>query len=596
VGGIAGIVHFQGDPPARELGKQLSSAVSQRGPDDKALVFDPPAVLVQRVYSTDPSPHRPPWETDRFVFLLDGTGDRDRLLAEWIDTGMEALSSLNGGFSLAIWDRLERVLWLARDPTGTRPLFFSHRTPRIAFSSTLPSLLALPWVSRDIATEHLAEYLSFRYVHAPRTLVRDVSQVPPGHIARIDRSGVRIDRWWHPKWSSPDESVASADTLADRIDTALRHAVERHTRTIVPTGILLSGGLDSAAILHHARATTGQTPPTFTVALAGDPADESAFAARVASTYGAEHHRIEVDNMALMEVVPSATLHMGQPLPSPAALVQYRLFEALGPSIRILLSGAGGDEILGGRSMPDIAQRLRQARTLSRLPGPARRLGRRAARSAGLADLASTATHFGLERKIGGSRVFSAEERVRLLRDPAMARPGIRTAILEPFYQEVHSDPLNEILHVWQRGWLTEDVLARADRMASAHGLHLRFPMLDTEMLRAAAAIPGPEKVRRKGAGYIPKAPLRQAMHGRISARLLNRPKRGVPKPMDRWLRGPGAMFLQARVEQLCADSSDLFIPETLRGIVRSHLDGDGDHAMQLWALLMFDAWRSKLS
>ena len=190
----------------------------------------------------------------------------------------------------------------------------------------------------------------------------------------------------------------------------------------------------------------------------------------------------------------------------------------------------------------------------------------------------------------------TAEERVQLLRDPAMARPGIRAAILEPFYQEVQSDPLNEILHAWQRGWLTEDVLARGDRMAATHGLHLRFPMLDTEMLRTAAAVPGPEKVRRKGTGYIPKAPLRKAMQGRLSERLLNRPKRGVPKPMDRGRRGPGAVFLQARVEQLCSDSSDLFVPDTLRGIVRSHLDGAGDHAMQLWSLLMFDAWRSNLS
>ena len=126
MGGIAGIVHFHGDPPSRELGQQLSSAVAQRGPDDKALVYDPPAVLVQRVFSTDPSPHRPPWETDRYVVLLDGTGDRDRLLSEWSEKGVSALSSLNGGFSLAIWDRLEQVLWLARDPSGTRPLFFAH--------------------------------------------------------------------------------------------------------------------------------------------------------------------------------------------------------------------------------------------------------------------------------------------------------------------------------------------------------------------------------------------------------------------------------------------------------------------------------------
>ena len=102
-----------------------------------------------------------------------------------------------------------------------------------------------------------------------------------------------------------------------------------------------------------------------------------------------------------------------------------------------------------------------------------------------------------------------------------MARPGIRAAVLEPFYQEVSSDPINEILHVWQRGWLSEDVLSRTDRMAAACGIHTRFPMLDSEFLATAAGIPGPEKCRRKGVGYIAKAPLRGAMQGRLSERLL---------------------------------------------------------------------------
>jgi asparagine synthetase B (glutamine-hydrolysing) len=172
-------------------------------------------------------------------------------------------------------------------------------------------------------------------------------------------------------------------------------------------------------------------------------------------------------------------------------LVQHHLFEAASSDVRLLLSGAGGDEVLGGRTMPDIAQRLRRSRTISRMPGPMRMMGRRAAKVAGWSDLATAAAHFGLERKIGGSRVFSAEERVLLLRDPALARPGIRASILEPFYQEVSSDPINEILHVWQRGWLSEDVLARADRMAAHHRLQVRFPMLDTEFLEIAAAIPG---------------------------------------------------------------------------------------------------------
>jgi asparagine synthase (glutamine-hydrolysing) len=282
-------------------------------------------------------------------------------------------------------------------------------------------------------------------------------------------------------------------------------------------------------------------------------------------------------------------------VPSPSALVQYHLFAATSSQVRILLSGAGGDEVLGGRTMPDIAQRLRRSRTISRMPGPVRRVGRRAARAAGWSDLASAAAHFGLERKIGGSRVFSAEERVRLLRDPALARPGIRASVLEPFYQEVSSDPINEILHVWQRGWLSEDVLARADRMASHQRVQIRFPMLDTEFLSVAATIPGAEKCRRSGLYYVSKAPLRAAMHGRLSEQLLHRPKRAMPAPMAGWLQGPGARFMRERLDALCDRSSDIFVPDVVTEYMRAHLAGSVDHSVRLWSLVMFDSWRASL-
>jgi asparagine synthase (glutamine-hydrolysing) len=595
LGGIAGIVHFQGSPPDREQVMQLSTGVAHRGRDDKALVYTAPAGLAQRIFSTEREADKPPFDDGRYVVLLDGTANQERLLAGWAQRGIETLSEVPGAFAIAIWDRTEQVMWLARDPTGTRPLFYAHHRGKLAFSSAMRPLLGLPWVSTEIAVDHLAEYLSFRYTHAPRTLLRDVSAVPPGHIVRISASGARITRWWNPVWWTPGGPSPDLTMIVDRIDTALRRSVERRLRTHQPTGLLLSGGLDSAAILHHATAIRGEPLPTYTVTIDGDERDESAFAARVAGTYGAPHTLIRVSTQALVAAVDDATLNMGQPLPSPAALVQHCLFHQINAEVRCLLSGAGGDEVLGGRTMPQIAQRLRRARTVSRLPGPARLVGRTVAKKAGWSDLSSAAAHFGLERKIGGSRVFSAAERVALLQDPAMARPGIRSAILEPFYQEVSSDPINEILHVWQRGWLSEDVLARADRMAAPARIHTRFPLLDTEFLIQAAAITGAEKCRRKGMGYMSKAPLRMAMEGRLPERLLNRPKRAEPSPMANWTRGPGAAFLRARIAGAADRCADLFVPEAIHTRMKAHLAGEADHAVQLWAIVMFDAWRVTL-
>ena len=593
--GIAGIVHFKGEPPSRAQVQQLSTGVAHRGPDDKNIFYAAPAGLAQRIFASENEQPKPPFIDDRFVILIDGNADRDKTLERWATKGTASLNSQRQEFAMAVWDQRERVLWLARDPTGTRPLFYSTKGSKFAFASSLRALLGLPWVSREIASDHLTEYLSFRYTHAPRTLLQDVQAVPPGHVVRIDSSGVRIDRWWSPSWWTPGMTIPEFPMIADRIDTALRRAVERRLRTFQPTGVLLSGGLDSAAILHHATEILGAAPPTYTVTIVGDKRDESAFAARVAETYGASHTLIKVSTEEMTSAVDLATMEMGQPLPSPAALVQHCLFQQVKHEARILLSGVGGDEALGGRTMPDIAQRLRKARTVGRLPGPARMMSRRLAKRAGWSDIASSAPNFGLERKIGGSRVFGVDERVALLRDPAMARPGIRVNILEPLYQEVSSDPINEMLHVWQRGWLTEDVLARTDRIAAHQRISVRFPMLDTKFLMTAAMIPGFEKCRRKGVGYVSKAPLRFAMQGRLSDQLLNRPKRAEPKPMAHWLRGPGSPFLQQRIDALCEQSSDLFVPSVVRAIMHEHLSGDVDHSVQLWTLVMFDAWRSSL-
>ncbi|MEC8194028.1 MAG: asparagine synthetase B [Myxococcota bacterium] len=593
--GIAGIVHFRGAPPDRDQVHQLSAGVAHRGSDDKALVYAPPAAFAHRTFAVQGSGTPARLEDERLVVLVDGEADSHRIGRDWPTRGALCLPHQSGGFATAVWDRMENALWLARDPCGTRPLFYARDGDKFAFSSCMRALLGIPWISAEIAIDNLAEYLSFRYTHAPRTLVRDIHAVPPGHAVRIDGDGVRTERWWNPHWWTPGEQRPDFQHLVDRVDSALRRSVDRCTQTTQPMGLLLSGGLDSAAILHHATDLLGAAPPTFTVTMAGDKTDESAFAARVAETYGANHALIRITNEDLVASVDTASLQMGQPLPSPAALVQQCLFQSIGSTVRILLSGVGGDEALGGRTMPQIASRLRRSRTVGRLPGPARTLGRTLARSAGFSDLAAPAAYFGLERKIGGSRVFAAEDRVQLLRDPAIARPGIRSSILEPYYQEVSSDPINEILHVWQRGWLTEDTLARTDRMASHNGIHISYPMLDANFLAVTAAMPGPEKCRRSGLGFTSKAPLRQAMQGRIPDRLLHRPKRAEPRPMAQWLRGPGAEFLRARIASTTDRCGDLFMADTIQTMASEHLNGEVDHSLQLWNLVMFDAWRASL-
>ena len=555
MGGIAGILHLCGGPPeADEVARMAGAAGSElRAPEQRALA------VVRGEQA----------ERGELAVVVDGeavVGGAAGLAAAWERDGQGALSGAGRSLAAAVWDRAAGTLTLARDAFGLRPLYWARSGDRVAFASELPALLALSWVSREVAVENMAEYLSFRYVHAPRTLLRDVREVPPGHVVRLDSQGERISRWWEARWAPPGSPAPPESEVVPRVDTALQEAVTRRLTGGGRVGLLLSGGLDSSAILYAARAAGA--PPTFTVALDGDPVDESPFAARVARVMGAEHHLVRVDSRALVDAVDRLSAAMGHPLPTAAAVLQGLLYR----------EGA-----------------LSRAQLVYGLPGPLRLLGRRAARAAHREHLAAAPSRFGLDLLIGGSSVFDVAGLVALLRDPALVRPGVRRTILEPLYSEVDSDPINEILHVWQRGWLAEDSLARSGRMAAWAGVEVRYPLLDDRFAALCAALPGEAKVRRQGLSFITKWPLRRAMAGRLPDRLLNRPKRALPAPLHAWLRGDGEGFLRERLETLVEDGDGLFLPDAVRRIASEHLTGARNNGLKLWTLLLFSAWRRSL-
>jgi asparagine synthase (glutamine-hydrolysing) len=208
--------------------------------------------------------------------------------------------------------------------------------------------------------------------------------------------------------------------------------------------------------------------------------------------------------------------------------------------------------------------------------------------------MVASQAHFGRDRKIGGSAVFKSSERVQILSDPGMVRPGIRQVVLEPLYQEVDSDPINEILHVWQRGWLPADRLARSDRMAALADVEVRYPMLDRGLMELASRMPGPVKVFPKGLSHVTKWPLREAMIDRLPESILRRSKRSMASPLDRWLREEGRDYLRQCTESLASDASGLFQRTAVRSLVTSHLNGDKNHGLKLWTLCLFHTWRQE--
>lgn len=609
MGGLAGLVHFRGAAPTARTIRAMSRRLAHRGAQGEGEFREGPVALAHRQRES----HGQPLVSDDLVLMMDGwvydpqdlarrvgtdrrvAFDTEAVLEGWRRWGLGVTERIDGEFTLAVWDRRNQTLYLVRDRLGVRPLFWAQDGPRFAFASELPALLAVPWVSRELAREHLAEYLAFRVVHAPRTLLRDVHAVEPAHWLRANADLLKTRCYWKPAYAPSRTPRPAESEVVPALQDAVDRSVRRRLQGDVPTSLYLSGGLGSTAIAAAARAMQRHLP-SYTISFADDPFPESPFAGRVARLLGLEHHEVVVGTAELAGSFDEAVAALGHPVGNPAVVLQLLLARTAAGRSSVVLSGDGGEELFGGRMLDGLARALRAAKAFARLPAAVRgplesvlghsRRGRK---------VAAGPERYGLELELGGYDLFSDTERTALLRDPVQARAGIRRKVLAPFYEGLDTDPINAVLHATLRSWLGEESLVRADRTAAAAGLDIRFPLLDLEVVSMAAALPGTFKVRRVGGSLHTRWPLRAMLQGILPPPLVNRPKRGMPAPLDGWLAGPGRLFLEERFARLKRDPHELWRPEALDRLRRGIANERGA-GMRLWALLFLDTWLDGLN
>ncbi|MFH1464455.1 MAG: asparagine synthase (glutamine-hydrolyzing) [Pseudomonadota bacterium] len=615
MGGLAAIIDFS-DRPDVDLGRRLATAVALRGPDQEGEFLEGPAFLAQRRNAVTPGGRRQPLVSERYVLVFDGRlydhvdlarrvpgdplggqrspGDADVLLQAWEAWGPGCLGRLDGAWAIAVWDRKEQALYLARDPLGQRPLFYAIAGGRLALSSLPDRLALLPWVSREPSVEHLGEYLAFRYVHAPRTLLAGVQSLPPGCLLRFDPGGTRIEVHTHLRWAPAGAAEPSDEEGLRELDRLLQRAVARRGRAGVPVGVLLSGGTDSTCVTLEAAAA-GLDVRGFHLHFPESGVEEAAFAGRVARLVGVPLQQVEVGAVQVEEGLERCTRAMGSPLPDPAGIGQYLLLREARREVRVVLSGEGGDELLAGGHLASVALLTRQVSVLRRAAGGLGRRLEQGLAATGLSDLALRPGRYGLSRLAGGTEVLDAQARALLL-GPEQARPRLHREALLPLYAGVASDPINTLLAIFQRGWLPEDILARSDRLAAACGIEVRHPLLDLALVNFLNATPGGWKLRTHWGLPRPKWPLRRLLHGRVPRSVYDRPKRSWPSPLNRWLRHEGASFLRRRAERLQEPPWGLWRPEPVRAMVRAHLAGERYHGGALWVLILLEAWLRQLA
>ena len=631
--GIAGIVDLKGCPVERSVLEHLCARLAHRGPDDQGLYLDGDAALGQRRLSIiDLSGGRQPmgnedgtvWVTfngEVYNFLdlradLEARGhrfvtssDTEVIVHAYEQHGAECVGRLRGMFAFAVWDRRRRMLLLARDRVGKKPLFYAEAGGQFLFASELQALLEHPYICREPDPAALDDYLTYGYIPAPRTAFRGVFKLPPAHTLTLqvpeDGAGAiapRVEPYWRLKYTPKldlDEQEAAEGLLE-----VLTEAVRLRLIADVPLGALLSGGVDSSLVVALMSRLSDRPVKTFSIGFEEKAFNELPYARLVAQRYGTDHHELIVRATAL-DVLPTLVRHYGEPFADSSAVPSYYVAQMTRQHVTVALNGDGGDECFAGYERylaSGLAERYQRIpkplrvgmieplATLipSTLPrrnrlGQAKRFLQVAAQPAARRYL-RWVTYFTPEQKHGLLHV-------RIPGAPGGARWGRRGSSTSSMRHERDGcNHLDALLATDVRSYLPYDLLVKMDIATMANSLEARSPFLDHKVMEFAARLPGRYKLRGATSKYLLKKVARKL----LPSQNLDRRKMGFGIPVGNWMRGELRPLLDDVLLSPRVLGRGYFRPEAVQRLVQENAEGTQDHTFRLWSLLWLELWHQE--
>ncbi|RMG89673.1 MAG: asparagine synthase (glutamine-hydrolyzing) [Chloroflexi bacterium] len=528
--------------------------------------------------------------------------DTEVILRLYLAHGPAMLSLLNGIFALAIWDPRYKTLLLARDGVGVKPLYYTETKTGFLFASELKALLACKQVERTIDPRAVWLYLTYLWSPAPYTMLRAVRKLEPG-MALLVREGRIVERRQFYKLPYPSACFeGDAEEAAKAVRGALGQAVQRQMVADVPVGSFLSGGLDSSAVVAFARrAAPDHRIPCFTIETAHSTegegfVDDLPYARRIASHLGVELHTIRV-GPEIVTQLERMVWHLDEPQADLAPLNALMICElARAQGIKVLLSGAGGDDVFSGYRRHFA---LMQERWWSWLPRSSR-----VALAAAARLLPANAPLIRRIRRVLDSSVRDGDERLAsyfawlpAVESEPLLSSDLRAACegwspLAPLLESLRAidgeeEPLNRMLFLETKHFLGDHNLNYTDKMGMAVGVEVRVPFLDPDLMRLAASLPIDFKQRGTEGKWI----LKRAMESELPREVIYRPKTGFGVPLRRWLRHE----LREAVDDLLSDEGiekrGLFDAKAVGRLRRMDAAGRIDAAYPLLALCVIELW-----
>lgn len=568
--GICGKLEF--DPEAKvapALVKKMADAIIHRGPDDEGFHVDGQIGLgFRRLSIIDLSGgHQPLSNEDGSIWIVFNgeiynyrelraelvskghvfrtKSDTEVIVHLYEEYGRDCVQKLRGMFAFAIWDSVRRSLFLARDRVGIKPLYYYLDENFLSFGSEIKAILVDPAVRREIDPSIIDRFLTYYYCPGPQTILRNFFKLDPGHWLTVQDGRIQTHCYWDLEFQQ-DTEHESSEALEGQLLELLDESVQMHMISDVPVGFLLSGGVDSTAMLSLASQKTDKPISSYTVGFSSPGpglVDERPFARMVAEKFGSKFYEISISAQEFADFLPEYVRYMEEPVCEPAAIALYYVSKLASRYVKVLISGEGGDEAFAGyhnymytfwlekmksafgplrspigRGM-ELIGRMSNSRVLKKY-GPL--MGSNLDET----YLSRTATPYTCFNRIP-SRIYS-EEMSRGVNKSESA--SIALALIAR--QSGHG-VLDKMMYVDTKIWLPDDLLIKADRMTMANSIELRVPFLDHKVLEFAARLPRNQKVR----GWKMKYLLKKAMAKHVPSEILNRRKVGFPVPYRKWMR-----------------------------------------------------------
>ena len=647
---MCGICGFVG-PPSPPVLKRMTDALVHRGPDAAGAFTDGEVSLGHRRLSIIDlaQGQQPVFNEDRTIAIvfngeiynhcdlrpqLEALGhryasqcDTETIVHAYEAWGVDCVTRLDGMFAFVLYDARRQLLFGARDRLGKKPLYFTTRPcgpasgeVALAFASELKSLRAHPAVaaSLQVAPGGLVSYLLNDYVLGPQSIYEGVERLEAGSafvfgLPGSSAPGLRRWRYWNLHINAENQPGASPplseEAAADRLIDLLRRAVHKRLMSDVPLGVLLSGGVDSSAIV----ALLAQLRPpgeidTFSIGFDEPSFDESGYAEQVARHFGTRHLSRRFTAADLQSRLPGIAAQMDEPFADPSLLPVAMLAEFARQHVTVALGGDGGDEIFAGY---DPFRAVAPARVYRRLVSPAlhARVLVPLARWLPVSE-ANMPLGFRVTRFLRGALVeprlrpaawmgaFSLDQLQRLVPDlgdclaPEQAyAPILAAARAAP---PANADGLAYSLDFFQRFYLPDDILVKADRASMLHSLEIRSPFLDTELVEFVNALPLSLKLRRGTTKYL----LKQALGARRSGapllppEIVHRRKKGFGIPVARWIRHElQPLFRETLIGDWPEQALPMFNRWEIERLFDDHVRRAANNYKELWALFMLAQW-----